>query len=159
MRPTVPAARVSTDWNCAREIAIASCNARLNKRSNASTTEVDGVMGYQAPTVAPAYTHPRPAAVLPSIMMCPAVLSSGSTRIFSGHTDQILSVAHSPDGRRIAFQVMGERREMENLDSSVMRIGYDGQNGHPYYAIGRELIKRGELDKDTVSLQSIRTCL
>lgn len=44
-------------------------------------------------------------------------------------------------------------------DGTVMRVGYDGQNGHPYYAIGRELIKRGELDKDTVSLQTIRQWL
>lgn len=44
-------------------------------------------------------------------------------------------------------------------DGSVMRVGYAGQNGHPYYAIGRELIKRGELTKDNVSMQSIRDWL
>ncbi len=41
-------------------------------------------------------------------------------------------------------------------DGKVMRIGYDGQNGHIYYAIGRELVKRGELTKDNVSMQAIR---
>ena len=41
-------------------------------------------------------------------------------------------------------------------DGSVMRVGYAGQNGHPYYAVGRELVKRGELIKDEVSLQTIR---
>lgn len=44
-------------------------------------------------------------------------------------------------------------------DGSVMRIGYAGQNGHPYYAIGRELVKRQELSKQDVSLQSIRAWL
>lgn len=44
-------------------------------------------------------------------------------------------------------------------DGSVMRIGYAGQNGHPYYAIGRELIRRGYLEKDEVSMQSIREWL
>ena len=44
-------------------------------------------------------------------------------------------------------------------DGSTMRIGYAGQNGHPYYAIGRELIKRGELTKENVSMQSIRSWL
>lgn len=44
-------------------------------------------------------------------------------------------------------------------DGSVMRIGYDGQNGHIYYAIGRELVKRGELTKDNVSMQAIRSWL
>lgn len=41
-------------------------------------------------------------------------------------------------------------------DGSTMRIGYAGQNGHPYYAVGRELIARGELTKENVSMQSIR---
>lgn len=44
-------------------------------------------------------------------------------------------------------------------DGSYIRVGYAGQNGHPYYAIGRELIKRGELAKDEVSMQSIRAWL
>ena len=44
-------------------------------------------------------------------------------------------------------------------DGSVMRVGYAGQNGHAYYAIGRELIKRGELTKENVSMQSIRAWL
>lgn len=44
-------------------------------------------------------------------------------------------------------------------DGSIMRVGYAGQNGHPYYAIGRELIKRGALTKDNVSMQAIRDWL
>lgn len=44
-------------------------------------------------------------------------------------------------------------------DGRKMRIGYDGQNGHPYYAIGRELIERGALTKDNVSLQTIKAWL
>lgn len=41
-------------------------------------------------------------------------------------------------------------------DGSVMRVGYDGQNGHVYYAVGRELVKRGILPKEKVSMQAIR---
>jgi membrane-bound lytic murein transglycosylase A len=41
-------------------------------------------------------------------------------------------------------------------DGSIVRVGYDGQNGHPYYAIGRELVKRGIYSKDDVSMESIR---
>ena len=41
-------------------------------------------------------------------------------------------------------------------DGSSVRVGYDGQNGHPYFAIGRDLIHQGELTKETVSLQTIR---
>ncbi|WP_404423583.1 murein transglycosylase A [Thalassospira australica] len=44
-------------------------------------------------------------------------------------------------------------------DGSVLRIGYAATNGHPYFAIGRELIERGELTRETVSLQTIRQWL
>lgn len=44
-------------------------------------------------------------------------------------------------------------------DGTTQRIGYDGQNGYPYSAIGKELIARGALTKDNVSMQSIRDWL
>lgn len=44
-------------------------------------------------------------------------------------------------------------------DGTAMRVGYDGQNGHVYYAIGRELVKRGLMAKEDVSMQSIRAWL
>jgi membrane-bound lytic murein transglycosylase A len=44
-------------------------------------------------------------------------------------------------------------------DGSTQRIGYDGQNGHPYTAIGKTLIDKGELTKENVSMQSIRQWL
>lgn len=44
-------------------------------------------------------------------------------------------------------------------DGRIIRLGYDGQNGHDYYAIGRELVKNGEIKKENVSLQSIRKWL
>lgn len=44
-------------------------------------------------------------------------------------------------------------------DSSVLRVGYAATNGHPYFAIGRELIERGALTRETVSLQTIRKWL
>jgi membrane-bound lytic murein transglycosylase A len=40
-------------------------------------------------------------------------------------------------------------------DGSTMRVGYAGQNGHVYYAIGRELVKRGIYSKEDVSMESI----
>lgn len=44
-------------------------------------------------------------------------------------------------------------------DGSVVRVGYGGQNGRSYVAIGKVLIERGELTKDRVSMQSIRQWL
>ena len=44
-------------------------------------------------------------------------------------------------------------------DGSTKRLGYAAQNGHPYFAIGRELIARGELTRENVSLQTIEAWL
>ncbi|MDX1999171.1 MAG: MltA domain-containing protein [Thermoanaerobaculia bacterium] len=44
-------------------------------------------------------------------------------------------------------------------DGSVVRVGYGGQNGRPYVAIGKVLIERGEFTKETVSMQTIRQWL
>jgi hypothetical protein len=43
-----------------------------------STSEDEGVMGYQVTTVHPANMQPRAAAELPSMMILPAVLSMRS---------------------------------------------------------------------------------
>lgn len=44
-------------------------------------------------------------------------------------------------------------------DGGVVRVGFAGKNGHPYFAIGRELVARGALTRDEVSMQSIRAWL
>ncbi len=44
-------------------------------------------------------------------------------------------------------------------DGSVVRVGYAGQNGRPYRAIGRDLVELGALRRGQVSLQTIRAWL
>lgn len=44
-------------------------------------------------------------------------------------------------------------------DGSIVRVGYAGHNGRPYFAIGRALVERGALKRDEVSMQSIRAWL
>ncbi len=44
-------------------------------------------------------------------------------------------------------------------DGTKLRVGYDAQNGHTYYAIGKELVKRGALKQEDVSKQYIRAWL
>ena len=44
-------------------------------------------------------------------------------------------------------------------DGAIMRVGYAGANGHPYYAIGRTLLHRGAIEPEDMSLQSIATWL
>jgi membrane-bound lytic murein transglycosylase A len=53
------------------------------------------------------------------------------------------------------LQVQGSGR-VRLQDGSTVRLGYDGQNGQPYVALGKVLVDRGELARDSVSLQSIR---
>lgn len=41
----------------------------------------------------------------------------------------------------------------------TVRVGYAGQNGHPYVAIGKVLVERGHIALEDVSMQSIRSWL
>lgn len=56
------------------------------------------------------------------------------------------------------LQIQGSGRILFE-DGSMMRVGYIAQNGRPYVAIGRALIARGALTRETVSMQSIRAWL
>ncbi len=73
------------------------------------------------------------------------------------HNDKVMVWVDSPVD---AFFVQIQGSGVVQLDDGgVMRIGYAGQNGHVYYAIGRELIARGHLTKENVSMQAIREWL
>jgi membrane-bound lytic murein transglycosylase A len=56
------------------------------------------------------------------------------------------------------LQIQGSGR-VALASGGEMRVGYAATNGQPYTAIGRELIRRGAVTKETVSLQSIRSWL
>jgi membrane-bound lytic murein transglycosylase A len=49
--------------------------------------------------------------------------------------------------------------QVVQADGSITRVGYAAQNGHKYVAVGRELIARGALSSEEVSMQSIRAWL
>lgn len=73
------------------------------------------------------------------------------------HNDKVLVwVDDQVDAFFVQIQGSGV---VELAEGGVMRIGYAGQNGHVYYAIGRELIAREQLTKENVSMQSIREWL
>ncbi len=44
-------------------------------------------------------------------------------------------------------------------DGSLIKLGFQAANGHPYYAIGRELIRKGVIKPEEMSLQAIYTYL
>jgi membrane-bound lytic murein transglycosylase A len=48
---------------------------------------------------------------------------------------------------------------VELADGSIAAVGYANQNGHPYQSIGKVLIEMGELQKDEVTLFTIRDWL
>ena len=56
------------------------------------------------------------------------------------------------------LQVQGSGR-VKLADGSIIRVGYDGQNGYPYTGIGRLLIERGAIPKEQMSMQAIRAWL
>ncbi len=56
------------------------------------------------------------------------------------------------------LQIQGSGRVVLD-DGTVLRVGYAGQNGQPYTAIGRELVERGEMELEDVSLRTIRLWL
>ena len=56
------------------------------------------------------------------------------------------------------LQIQGSGR-VRLPDGKLVRVGYSGQNGHDYTAIGRVLVERGAMTMEEVSLQSIRAWL
>lgn len=55
-------------------------------------------------------------------------------------------------------EIQGSAR-VRMADGGEIRIGYAAQNGHQYRPIGRDLVERGALSKDQVSMQTIRAWL
>lgn len=56
------------------------------------------------------------------------------------------------------LQIQGSGRvQME--DGSLVRVGYAGNNGFSYFPVGRELIRRGEITPEQMSMQAIRQWL
>lgn len=56
------------------------------------------------------------------------------------------------------LQIQGSGR-VTLEDGTVMRVGYDGQNGHKYVPIGRYMREEGYLEEGNVSAQTIKAWL
>lgn len=56
------------------------------------------------------------------------------------------------------LQIQGSGR-VQLSDGSMTRVGYAGQNGQPYRAIGRDLIEMGAVSREEMSMQRIRQWL
>src|SRR5579864_7480487 len=70
-----------------------------------------------------------------------------------------LALFYAADPIELFFlQIQGSGR-VRLPDGSTVEIGYDGENGRPYVALGRLLIERGAMSLDQVSMQSIQAWL
>ncbi|MFH1158155.1 MAG: MltA domain-containing protein [Pseudomonadota bacterium] len=69
---------------------------------------------------------------------------------------EIVWVDGAVDAFFLHIQGSGQIR-MDN--GRIVRVGYAAQNGQPYTAIGREMMRQGFLEKGNVSMQSIRDWL
>jgi membrane-bound lytic murein transglycosylase A len=56
------------------------------------------------------------------------------------------------------LHIQGSGRIVLDTGETV-RVGFAGRNGQPYFAIGRDLVKKGIISIDNISLQSIRAWL
>lgn len=56
------------------------------------------------------------------------------------------------------LQIQGSGK-IQLPNGMFINIGYGGQNGHQYYAIGKKLIEMGVIEKEDISLQTIRKWL
>lgn len=100
-----------------------------------------------------ALTHVRQTTAGPQPFFTRAEIEQGALR---GQGLELLYLANEVDAFFLHIQGSGRIRLP---DGSMIRIGYDGKNGHPYASIGRYLIKTGKLQADRVSLASLRSWL
>ena len=74
-------------------------------------------------------------------------------------SDRGLELVWAEDPIDVFFlQIQGSGR-VRLANGAEMRVGYDGQNGHPYVALGRVLIDRGLMPREQVTMQSIKAFL
>lgn len=82
--------------------------------------------------------------------------SAIETGALAGRDLEMLWVDDPVDAFFLHIQGSGRVRM---TDGSIVRVGYAGKNGRPYVAIGRPLIERGAIPKETMSMRAIRDWL
>ena len=74
-------------------------------------------------------------------------------------SDRAIPVAYLDDPVDAFFMEIQGSGRIRLSDNSILRVGFSGQNGHAYTALGRELIRRGLMRREDVSMQSLRRYL
>ncbi len=79
--------------------------------------------------------------------------------IKEGKTPDLEPICYVDDKIGLFFLHIQGSGKIQLEDGTILNIGYADQNGRPYFSIGKELIEEGHLDKEEVSLQSIKKWL
>lgn len=79
-----------------------------------------------------------------------AQIAAGALR---GQGLELLWVDDEVDAFFLEIQGSG-RVQMDT--GQIIRVGFAGKNGHAYFPVGRELIRRGEVAQEAMSMQAIR---
>lgn len=82
-----------------------------------------------------------------------AQINSGA---LAGRNLELLWVDDPIDAFFMEIQGSGQ---IEMADGTRIRVGFAGKNGHRYVPIGAELIRRGEIAREAMSMQAIRDWL
>ncbi|MET0651239.1 MAG: MltA domain-containing protein [Hyphomicrobiaceae bacterium] len=103
----------------------------------------------QRGTVGQAFTHARKTDKGVEPFATRAQIDQGALK------DQGLELLYFADPVDVFFmQIQGSGR-VKLTDGTVIRVHYDGKNGHPYSSIGRFLIEKGLLAADKVSMGAL----
>jgi peptidoglycan lytic transglycosylase A len=70
-----------------------------------------------------------------------------------------LEIAWLKDPVDVAFLQIQGSGQLNLADGRTMRVGYSASNGHPYRSIGAYMVEKGYLEKDEISMQTIRKYL
>ena len=134
-------------------------------------TSAGGLLPEAAATSSPAPDQPiaaippPPAARRPVTRSVPAVVPRAAPYpsraeiddgVLAGHGLELAWVDSAVDAFFLHIQGSGR---VVLPDGTLLRLGYAAQNGHPYRAIGRILIERGEMRREGMSMQGIRAWL
>jgi len=117
--------------------------------------------GYFQPEVAGART-PRPGFAVPLYSLPPDLVAPTYSRAeidagaLAGRGLELVWLADPIDAFFVSIQGSAE---VALAEGGVMAIGVAGSNGRSYVAIGRDLVARGEIPADKISLQTIRAWL
>lgn len=131
--------------------------------------EVDGSRTPDADHQVPVYARPPdliPGGGGPQSNKGPAFRQAGDQLVPYWDRAAIEDGALSGKGLEVAWlkdpidlffmQIQGSAR-VKLTDGSVLRLNYDGHNGQPYVPVGRLLIQRGQVPREEMSMDRIRS--